>query len=1211
MCKYKVIEGPSVTKEDIIQALNLDKIVYPDEYIVSIEQCLAWNDMNNHIYTMIKDGSTNNIIAYVNISPVTEEYYEKIRSGEFIDTLLPAEAIVSYDFPSTYCIYFSSIVIHPDYQNTAVFKILFDAIVNKIIKLGEQEIIFEKMVADAVSDKGTKFCKMFGMKKVRSSRHDSSIYEVQLIPPEFKISSRATRELYEFYDRESKFLTIDNAVEIATNQANDETVPSIDSDFQVFLSYKNTDKSGQTTKEAGMALQLYNALMSRGISTFYSGSSLEIMGAAQYKMVIDEALDKCKVLIVIGTSVDNINSQWVKYEWDSFANDILSGIKTEASIFSYIDNITPHMLPRTLRQSQVFESKTSTLNDICNYISNALNIVHTSEQTTEKYAGIKNVSIETNNEALLNVSKKYIKKTFSRLLQYDNSKLSTELDELTKKYSNLFCGITRLKHNNEVLVSDENLMQNLYEAIVTSDSENILKIIGNSGSEKNAVIQLLYLKLQNSNDDFIPFYINIAYYEKQVYSADKKLQEQISDLIKKDIAVLKEKIASAPSKKPIIFIDGIRDFEFSQISVEHILSEAIFDIPRLTKVVSVDSNFTTNRKRIKKVIALAPSNFEYIAKISSVDLADDEICSKYYEAFNSIYDLKIKDIHTKMCRMSFYEVDAYILRLSANILSDNLYNDAFTISDLYEAICMEMFNGNRDLLNLAAQIAYEYAYTDKEFDDRDLFSSKQWMVIRRHKSFMDYLIAHYYVRTLEKFEDNKDISFFEIVLPKEVTRFVTPMLNDSYNLSEKIVMLAKNHFNDMGILGKSELTFWLGRIKNQRLFMEANSLLQKFYSELKTQIADKEKNNLYRNLNERKSDLFLLRGITVSLIYNGHENVAYEYIENMLRDNLQNEINRGFHLEYYGDKVYIPNKDVMDFEDDIRVGEKTLKRLVKNIEGYFEKNPMIPTLEFDLFTLCSLLQNRIANAEETEIEKFVKYVNIAVSFLKKYANRNNDCRNKKIQAYFNMIYSDFNEFLSDGAISCASSALYDIYSRAGEVKRTGWVEQKIPDPESIVEHMYNTWLLGMFNLPDSSQQKGYSKKRVLEMILLHDLGETVTGDIPKPQKKLDSTYDMNEDSVMRSLLLKGTYPQMTNLNSYYDIWDEWKAQETINSKIAKDLDTLQAIYQFCVYYNSYPDNFSEERKNNWLLEYNDLKTDIGRELYRKLISDNPKFSFVR
>ena len=131
------------------------------------------------------------------------------------------------------------------------------------------------------------------------------------------------------------------------------------------------------------------------------------------------------------------------------------------------------------------------------------------------------------------------------------------------------------------------------------------------------------------------------------------------------------------------------------------------------------------------------------------------------------------------------------------------------------------------------------------------------------------------------------------------------------------------------------------------------------------------------------------------------------------------------------------------------------------------------------------------------------------------------------------------------------------------------------------------------------------------MILLHDLGETVTGDIPKPQKKLDSTYDMNEDSVMRSLLLKGTYPQMTNLNSYYDIWDEWKAQETINSKIAKDLDTLQAIYQFCVYYNAYPDNFSEERKINWLLEYNDLKTDIGRELYRKLISDNPKFPFVR
>lgn len=45
----------------------------------------------------------------------------------------------------------------------------------------------------------------------------------------------------------------------------------------------------------------------------------------------------------------------VRYEWDSFVNDILSGVKPDGQIFGYVENTSISSLPRALRPSKVFE----------------------------------------------------------------------------------------------------------------------------------------------------------------------------------------------------------------------------------------------------------------------------------------------------------------------------------------------------------------------------------------------------------------------------------------------------------------------------------------------------------------------------------------------------------------------------------------------------------------------------------------------------------------------------------------------------------------------------------------------------------------------------------------------------------------------------------------------------------------------------------------
>ena len=138
--KFTVITGKDITFNDIKQAVDLDLLVYDDEFHVSPEQCFRWFDVNPDIYVMIRSNEINKIVGYVNISPVTDDCYEKIKNGHFIDTGITEDMILSYDMPYPYSVYFSSVVIHPNYQNSELFMILFNAIVDKFIYLSKHEV---------------------------------------------------------------------------------------------------------------------------------------------------------------------------------------------------------------------------------------------------------------------------------------------------------------------------------------------------------------------------------------------------------------------------------------------------------------------------------------------------------------------------------------------------------------------------------------------------------------------------------------------------------------------------------------------------------------------------------------------------------------------------------------------------------------------------------------------------------------------------------------------------------------------------------------------------------------------------------------------------------------------------------------------------------------------------------------------------------------
>ena len=165
--------------------------------------------------------------------------------------------------------------------------------------------------------------------------------------------------------------------------------------FDVFISFKNSDFDGNSTKDSQIARQVHDELAQRGINCFYSNSSLLSLGQSAYKKSINDALDSAKVLVVVASSLKFLNSDWVSYEWDSFHNDILSGSKPEGQIVPYFGNFERMEIPRDLRDYQTFSIDIHTAEDVADFVENIIKNLNSKKQENEEINTASKINIKS------------------------------------------------------------------------------------------------------------------------------------------------------------------------------------------------------------------------------------------------------------------------------------------------------------------------------------------------------------------------------------------------------------------------------------------------------------------------------------------------------------------------------------------------------------------------------------------------------------------------------------------------------------------------------------------------------------------------------------------------------------------------------------------------------------------------------------------------
>ena len=141
--------------------------------------------------------------------------------------------------------------------------------------------------------------------------------------------------------------------------------------FDVFISYKEENEVGERTEETLIAQDIWRELNKLGYKCFFARKTLENKLGEEFEPIIFSALNSSRVMLIVGCSVANFQSVWVKNEWSRFLE--LKMHDSEKIIIPCYKNISPYELPDELSRFQSENiAKIGFLQELCDGIERVL-----------------------------------------------------------------------------------------------------------------------------------------------------------------------------------------------------------------------------------------------------------------------------------------------------------------------------------------------------------------------------------------------------------------------------------------------------------------------------------------------------------------------------------------------------------------------------------------------------------------------------------------------------------------------------------------------------------------------------------------------------------------------------------------------------------------------------------------------------------------------
>ncbi len=133
------------------------------------------------------------------------------------------------------------------------------------------------------------------------------------------------------------------------------------------------------------------------------------------------------------------------------------------------------------------------------------------------------------------------------------------------------------------------------------------------------------------------------------------------------------------------------------------------------------------------------------------------------------------------------------------------------------------------------------------------------------------------------------------------------------------------------------------------------------------------------------------------------------------------------------------------------------------------------------------------------------------------------------------------------------------YKKAEKLKSTlrhSWLSEANRQ-ESTAEH---SWMLGLLAIVlfDHIKTK-VNKEKVLKIVLVHDLAEAITGDIPSHE--ISKRQDNKKVAEKKALIKITSSLNKKTANEIFSLWEEYGECKTPEARFANSLDKIEALLQ--------------------------------------------------
>ncbi len=135
---------------------------------------------------------------------------------------------------------------------------------------------------------------------------------------------------------------------------------------------------------------------------------------------------------------------------------------------------------------------------------------------------------------------------------------------------------------------------------------------------------------------------------------------------------------------------------------------------------------------------------------------------------------------------------------------------------------------------------------------------------------------------------------------------------------------------------------------------------------------------------------------------------------------------------------------------------------------------------------------------------------------------------------------------------------FEIAANLKNVPRKGWIDKLgINSPESVADHCYSTTLMAMV----FSDLQKLDTKKVIKISLLHDLAESITGDLTPDDISKHEKKELEEKTIGQIL---NNLPEFLS-KEYSILWKEYQDNQTNESKLVHEVDKLEMALQAKIY----------------------------------------------